>query len=140
MTKVLTNKDGRFFSHYENWECWKLGYWSGGDCGYANQDASALLLSDGEAFHAAAAQVVASWPVSAAVHLSDVSVNRRAWVGQTACFVATGNCQECTKKAWATLHKEQQSKANKIADKVIRQWVLENESCRKQSGQLVFQF
>jgi hypothetical protein len=71
-------------------------------------------------------KVIQSWPISCEQNLTDLSINRRAWVGHAACCLAI-NCPEyITRQAWAFLNKEQQDLANNEADRAIEKWERNN--------------
>jgi hypothetical protein len=62
------------------------------------------------------------WPIACEHNLTDDTQNRRAWIGHAACQMAI-NCPEyITRSAWGYLTREQQGKANAMADKAIARW------------------
>jgi len=67
-------------------------------------------------------KVVESWPFSCEHNLTDVSQNRRAWVGHAACALALGCPEDIVRQAWGFLSDEQQVKANAKADEAIAHW------------------
>lgn len=136
----LTIKGGRCFAHFTAWECHLAGYWNDKGCDHSDHWKSKALLEDCTAFWNAMETLVCDWPISSAVHLSDSSINRKAWLGQASCFVSTGNCQQCTKRSWAHMTIDKQLKANETAQRMINKWVTENDSSQKPSTQLVFRF
>lgn len=67
-------------------------------------------------------QVIAEWPVSCEHNLTDLSLNRKAWVGHAATQMAI-NCPEyITRAAWGMLTEQQRIDANKQAQFAIEQW------------------
>ena len=64
-------------------------------------------------------KVLTAWPVSAEHNLTNISINRKAWIGHAACCLATGIPEVVTRKAWGELTQRQQDKANDMARKAI---------------------
>ncbi len=67
-------------------------------------------------------RVLHFWPIACEQNLSDIGINRRAWVGHAACCLATGCPEDITREAWASLTQLQQDEANAKADEAIRLW------------------
>jgi hypothetical protein len=84
--------------------------------------AAAGILSCPQAFRLAASRMVEAWPVAAAVNLTNISTNRRAWIGQATCSHAAGVPEIVTRSAWKDLTDDQRCKANEVADEVIREY------------------
>jgi hypothetical protein len=67
-------------------------------------------------------RVIREWPISCEQNMTDISINRKAWVGHAATCMAI-NCPEyITRMAWAHLSDEQQRDANKQAQNAIDEW------------------
>lgn len=108
---------------YTDWEDWAAGMYGSPPKGALRQlGRAADLLSDVQAFYVAASEMVMAWPVAAEQNLSNVSRNRRAWVGQAACCYAVGVPESVTKLAWHTMTRGARDRANRIADDVIADW------------------
>lgn len=132
---------GQAFAHYADWECYQANYWNGGVCEHNRVHESARVLT--QSFLPAMQTLLLIWPTTCAVHLTNAGINRRAWLGQAACFIETGNCIECTVAAWFSMTETEQANANKTANELIQQWLktnLRKENFRQQSIQLEFQF
>jgi len=82
MLKIV---DGRAFAHVDNWECRKAGFYL--VCEEERIEAAVHILSS-ERFHEYCQSVCEKWPISSAVHLTNTATNRRAWLGQAACFAS----------------------------------------------------
>lgn len=67
-------------------------------------------------------RVVNEWPVSCENALTDLSINRKAWVGHAAVALAIGCPEDIVREAWGHLTDEQQLLANKEAERAIRLW------------------
>lgn len=133
--------NGQAFTHYGNWECVQAGYWSGGSCDHSMPQESVRVLRDN--FSGAIKSVLLMWPVTCAVHLSNRSINRNAWIGQSACFVECGNCIECTVDGWCTMSKIEQRLANEVASHWIQSYLKINSergTFLKQNAQLELAF
>jgi len=63
--------------------------------------------------------VFLKWPISVSVNLSNKKCNRRAWIGQAACCIAFGCNEISVRIAWGRMSLAQKNAANKIADKFI---------------------
>jgi hypothetical protein len=81
--------------------------------------ASVEMLANELLFLATAIDMVAAWPISSAVNLSNVSINRKAWVGQAACCFNHNAPETLTRLSWAMLTDQQRFAANRAADRVI---------------------
>lgn len=75
-------------------------------------------------------KIIKEWPVSCEQNLTDNSINRRAWIGHAACFLALGCPEHITRQAWHYLTQEQQDKANAQADKAIVTWEQNQEKIK----------
>jgi hypothetical protein len=67
-------------------------------------------------------QVVAKWTKSCEHNLSNVTQNRKAWIGHAACALAMGCPEDIVRSAWGYLTKEQQDLANQQAQNAIELW------------------
>lgn len=88
---------------------------------------SKSLLSNAKRLKIAMRMVVVEWPICSEVHLTNVSENRRAWMGWAACNFVHGSPEFITREAWALLSDDQREKANKVAEIVISEWEQEYE-------------
>lgn len=67
--------------------------------------------------------VIDAWPITCRQNLSDLNLNRRAFIGHAACSLEF-NCPEyITRMAWAELTDLQRLLANKEADITIQIWM-----------------
>lgn len=67
-------------------------------------------------------RVVSEWPIACEHNLTDLSINRKAWVGHAATQMAI-NCPEyITRAAWGQLSEQQRIDANKQAQHAIDLW------------------
>ena len=76
-------------------------------------------------------RVVLSWRYSCEHNLSNVTQNRKAWLGHAACALAFECPESIVRKAWSFLSEEQQALANNQADKCIKLW--ESMQCQSEN-------
>jgi hypothetical protein len=112
------------FYPYFLWEDWKSGMFSTPLPSQVEQMvADALsLLSDCDRLRAAMEAATKEWKVAASHNLRGGECNHRSWLGQAACCIDSGVCEEATRKAWCKLTPLQQSAANAVADRVYEQY------------------
>jgi hypothetical protein len=73
-------------------------------------------------------RVVTEWKYSCEHNLTNESLNRIAYIGQAACCIYAGIPCTVTMEGWSLLTKEQQNKADSIAEKVLNNWKIENKN------------
>lgn len=78
-------------------------------------------------------QVIHLWPFACEHNLTDLSQNRRAWIGHAAVQLAIKCPEHVTRSAWGYLTKEQKDLANAAADKAIEFWEGREKHRRKDS-------
>jgi hypothetical protein len=107
---------------FERWE--DLGMWR--DITKAESqlylEKSIEFTGDAILYGAWMLKVLSQFPISCEHHITDQSINRRAWIGHAACYLAIGCPEYITRKAWAFLTEQQQIDANKQADIAIETW------------------
>lgn len=110
----------RFYAPYTQWEDYKCGMF-GIEVKLDQVEKSRLLLAS-EHLESVMIRVVKDWPVSSKHNLTNISSNRRSWLGQAACCMNHGATEYETRLAWRELTKEQQIQANCYADIAIKTW------------------
>lgn len=102
------------------WEDYKNGMYSTFfDREDKHIDNATLVLSNCELFDSICFDLILKWPISSAVNLTNISCNRRAWLGQAACCFKYSVPEILTRVAWNRLNTEQQKIANLVAEKHI---------------------
>lgn len=81
-------------------------------------------------------KVIHEWKYSCEHNLSNITQNRKAWLGHAACAFAMGCPEDIVREAWWHLTEEQRVLANAQAEKFINQW----EEMQCQSAQLELMF
>ena len=132
----------QIYHNYNLWEDYKSGMWRK----LKKQEEKEYLqkavdfTGDADLYGHWMIQVVKNWKYSCEHNLTDVSQNRRAWIGHAACQLAI-NCPEyITRQAWGFLSKDQQDKANAVADKAILLWESKENNGGSKNGQIVFEY
>jgi len=124
----------RLFEKYTEWEDYKNGMYEmyNGDDELLIRK-SVNLLSDETLFFEACKSVIEHWKITASVHLTNNTINKKAWIGQAACSYLHKVPELLTRVAWGKLTKDQQDKANAVAEIVISSYLnnLENENNTK---------
>lgn len=92
------------------------------------------LFSSETEFYDSALEMVLNWNYASDVNLTNVSINRRAWIGRATCNYLYGSPEIITRIAWNETEVINQKKSNNIADKVIRIYEEKNKSIYKNMG------
>lgn len=114
----------RIFHNYLLWEDWKDGMWRKLPPTEEPDfiDKAIEFTGDHEKYGSWMMEVAKKWPIACEHNLTNLSQNRRAWIGHAACSMAI-NCPEyITRHAWGQLTQQQQDDANAMADRAIRWW------------------
>lgn len=83
--------------------------------------AYATFLGDIPRFDAALARVLAEWPVSCEQFLSNTSLNRIAWLGQSSACIDMG-VPAAFRSGFKLLSADAQTAANDKAEEWLRKW------------------
>lgn len=120
----------RFYTHYEKWECWKNGMYEDSLCDKKISQ-SIDLLSDCTRFFHVMENMSLIWVNSAMQHLSNPAINRRAYLGRSACCFDHNSNIECVRVAWNTLSNREQSQANRCAQNFIIKFVSKHNEVKQ---------
>lgn len=116
-------KINQIFHHFSKWEDYKEGFYNSTCEDVAEHiQKSVDLLSNQELFYNYAKEVVEKWIFSCEQNLTDPSLNKIAYIGQSACCIANGTPAFVTRNAWAYIEEENQKLANQTAKKVLHEW------------------
>lgn len=109
----------KYYTHYKNWEDWQNGMYRDvkDKTYYINKSIECLKNPEKPMLN-----VIKKWKYASRENLSDLTSNRRSWLGQAACCYEFKSPEHCTREAWGLLTKEERINANKIAENVIRKW------------------
>jgi ParB-like chromosome segregation protein Spo0J len=125
---VNTNDENRIFHVYTEWECYKAGFYSTTKEGMTKsecEEAYRAFLANAEAFTDSLEHVITEWKHSCEHYLTNVSLNRIAWLGQAAACYALGIPAVYRGGFWL-LTQEQQDIANNIALEYLNKWLVDN--------------
>lgn len=125
---VNTNDSGRIFHTYDEWECYKAGFYATsvtgmtkGQCEYAYKE----FLTDIPKFSAALEHVITEWKNSCEHYLTNVAMNRIAWLGQAAAAYAI-KVPAAFRGGFFLLSPQEQDEANKCALVYLNKWLVAN--------------
>ena len=112
---------------YWDWECYKNGMWNK----VSKEEEQKLLkiaidfTSDHSLYGSAMREVVYLWPCTMENHLTNKSINRRAFLGHCAVFYKFQIPEYIVRKAWRYLTDDQRKLADLEAEKTIKEWEIQ---------------
>ena len=111
----------RIFHRYELWECYKSGLYENNSGLSKEQCIQKVveLFSDSNNTKAFMQKVIDEWQFSCEHNLTNLALNRVAWLGQAACCLYAKIPYAITMESWSFVDKEYQEQANKIAESII---------------------
>jgi len=115
----------RVFHSFDKWEDYRHNFY-GGVSSYPTQNTVQLcadLLKDSNKFEAALYNIITKWPNSCEHNLTNVGMNRIAYLGQAACALVLGVPASVSMGAYNTLTQEEQLIANKLAQTYLDLWL-----------------
>lgn len=124
--KEFRDETGRIFYHFQYWECWKNGLYENNRKDEDKIEKARKILCDVSLCDFHFSNVLSTWPISSKVHLSNKSINRQAWVGHASFCISHGANENEGISAWWKITKEEQIRANAIADYYIKKFEKEN--------------
>jgi len=107
------------FFHYSLWEDWKNGMYETSRNNDSLITKSLFILSDEELCFVSMKKVIDCWPISTMQNLTNLSINRCAWLGWSSCSLAHNSTQIQTILAWNFLKEKHQVVANFTAMRII---------------------
>ncbi len=114
----------RIYHPYWNWEDWKAGMWEpvSGVKKKEKLQQAIEFTGDHLRYGKFMIQAVESWPIACEHNLTEVSMNRLAWIGHAATFIAIQSPESITREAWGHLSRIQQDLANHQARIALQHW------------------
>lgn len=125
---VNTSDEQRVFHTYEKWECFKAGLYATHKDGMTKaecEEAYRSFLADSDLFSEALEHVITEWQHSCEHYLTNVAMNRIAWLGQAAACYALSIPATFRGGFWQ-LSPEQQQTANEVALTYLNKWLEAN--------------
>lgn len=117
----------RIYHHYEKWEDFKCGFYD--NVSGKNKDELIKkvieLFSNPELTETYMRKVINEWIYSCEHNLSNISLNRIAYLGQGACCLYAGIPSTITMEAWSKVNKSDRDKADEIAETILKEWEVE---------------
>lgn len=116
-------KNKQIFHHFSKWEDYKAGFYES-TCEDVQKhiQKSIDLLSNQKEFEKYANIVIKDWSYSCEHNLTDPSLNKIAYIGQSSCCIANGTPAFVTRLAWSYIEEKNQKEANKTAKKILKKW------------------
>jgi len=115
----------RIFVNWELWECYKSGMYRHEPNEEFYLKEAIELMSFTDVFGIAMHEVVKKWKHTMRHHLTNTSLNRRAFIGQCACSYLVNCPESIVRIAWKNLSEKQRNDADLIAEKIIKTYVPE---------------
>lgn len=114
----------RIYHPYNLWEDYKVGFYDNisGRNKQEMIESVVRLFSDAQLTEAYMRKVITDWPFSCEHNLSNLSMNRIAYLGQAACCIYAKVPSTITMEAWSKVDQKDRNKADIIAEQIIKQW------------------
>ncbi len=115
------------FHHFSKWEDYKFGFYNT-TCENIEEHIkkSVNLLSNQDEFYKYAKRIIDEWFFSCEQNLTDPSLNKIAYIGQSSCCLANNTPAFVTRLAWSYIDEVDQLLANKTAKKILKEWQYRN--------------
>lgn len=124
-----TSDPSRIFHTYDKWECVGYNFYGTKKEGMSKEQceiAFADFLSDIDKFESALGKVTSEWKNSCEHYLTNVAMNRIAWLGQASVAYALGIPSKfCS--GWQLMPEDAQHAANVSALYYLNKWLKEND-------------
>jgi ParB-like chromosome segregation protein Spo0J len=125
-TPPNTSDEGRVFHTYDKWECFKAGFYATTKEGMTEaqcKEAYRAFLADISRFSDALGHVIVEWKNSCEHYLTNVAMNRIAWLGQASMCYATG-VPATFRGGFCLLSQDEQKRANEAALEYLNKWLV----------------
>jgi hypothetical protein len=114
----------RVYYPYTEWEDFKAGFYSDYSKSELNDFNASVrfVFSSVEKTELWMTSVITHWVKSSEHNLTNISMNRVAWLGQAACCYYGGVPCKATMFLWKFLDEKIQRRSDKVAQKIIKEW------------------
>ena len=114
----------RIYHDYRRWEDFKCGMWRRPSVDeYDSLLKTAIdFTGDHIKYGQAMMKVIKKWKYSCEHNLTDMSINRKAWIGHSACCLELSLPESVVRHAWGLLTDEQRRLANLQAESAIKEY------------------
>ena len=119
----------RIYHRYEYWECYKSGFFRNVS-GEEKKELSKKvieLFENSEKTKEFMLKVINKWVYSCEHNLTNISLNRVAWLGQSACCLYAKIPYSLTMENWRYVNEEKRKIACDIAEKIIKEYESKNK-------------
>ncbi|HUV62897.1 MAG TPA: ParB N-terminal domain-containing protein [Sedimentisphaerales bacterium] len=126
---VNTSDENRIFHTFDKWECHKAGFFDTHVDGMSRGEAEEqyrVFLANIPRFADALEHVITEWKHSCEHYLTNVAMNRIAWMGQAAACYAMG-IPAVYRGGFSLLTEAEQSAANECALTYLNKWLEAND-------------
>lgn len=112
----------RIYHPYHLWEEVQFDMWGSVKQRDKYLKAAIDLSKDHKRYGSYMKRVVENWKYSCEHNLTNLTQNRKAWLGHAAASLAIGCPEDIMREAWGYLTQGEQDAANAEAEKYIREW------------------
>lgn len=105
------------------WECYPAGFYGPPLVSRNGEEEYAEFLANRERFGSAAHRVITRWKYSCEQHLSNESLNRIAWIGQSSVCLSR-RVPSCHRGGFSLLSQAEQLEANLVALHYLNLWLV----------------
>lgn len=127
--RTVNTRDGeRIFHTFDKWECYKAGLYANTKEGMTKaqcEEAYRAFLSNLVKFAEALERITTEWKHSCEHYLTNVAMNRIAWLGQAAACYALG-IPSVFRSGFYLLSEAEQQRANDVALEYLNRWLVAN--------------
>jgi len=119
----------RIYHRFEHWECFKAGFFknvSGDEKKILSKKVTELFINPKKT-EIFMRKVISEWIYSSEHNLTNISMNRVAWLGQSACCIYANVPYRVTMETWRLVPKEKQEIACNIAERLIKEYEKEHK-------------
>lgn len=123
------------------WEDWKAGMWGASKDEESDLRKAVEFTGDWARYGKAMREVVMAWPHTMRNSLTNLSINRRAFLGHCAVCYKLAIPEYITRMAWKMLTNEQRRRADMEAQNTIDEYTRKNRPVREDmGGQMLLEF
>tara|TARA_R110000868_G_scaffold251549_1_gene508321 strand:+ start:380 stop:766 length:387 start_codon:yes stop_codon:yes gene_type:complete len=119
----------RIYHRYENWECYKYGFYRNVS-GEEKKELSKKvieLFENSDKTKEFMIKVINEWHYSCEHNLTNIALNRVAWLGQSACCLYAKIPYSLTMENWRYVNEEKRKIACNIAEEIIKNYESKNK-------------
>tara|TARA_R110000868_G_scaffold280617_2_gene540996 strand:+ start:273 stop:668 length:396 start_codon:yes stop_codon:yes gene_type:complete len=119
----------RIYHRYEYWECYKAGFFKNVSGAEKTKLSKKVieLFENSEKTELFMNKVINEWQYSCEHNLTNLALNRVAWLGQSACCLFNKIPYSITMENWRFVSEEKRNLACEIAEKIIENYEIQLE-------------